>query len=271
MELRLYEWIVYLYGASIVLYFADFMKQNRKVNRIAFWILTVVWGLQTFFFILRMVRVGHFPIVTQFEALFFYSWLLITFSLLLNFLFRIDFFLFFLNVAGFIVFVINLFANPSAAILPGEILTSRLMVIHISFALVSYVAFLASAVLSGMTLLLHRMLKGKKWNALLRRLPNLDRLGRSSFLLILFGVPIYLISIILGLIWAGLVLKTPFYLDVKVWLSFIVLGVYSFYLYAAMKKGWGAIPLATWNLIFFLLVVVNYISSRTISMFHQWF
>lgn len=271
MEFRIYEWIVYLYGTSIILYFADFIRENRRLNRIAFWILTVVWGLQTFFFILRMVRVGHIPVITPFETLFFFSWLLIALSLILNLIYRIDFFLFFFNLIGFSLLVFNLFSSPSPEVYHRSFLTSRLMVIHITFALASYVSFLASAVLSGMALFLNRLLKRKRWTPFLRRLPSLDTLSRLSFLLILFGVPIYIIAIILGLIWGFLVLPTPFYLDVKVWLSFLVLGTYCFYLYAAKVKEWGFRTLALWNLLFFLLVVANFLSSRTISMFHQWF
>lgn len=270
METRFYEWIVYLYGISIILYFADFMRENKRLSRIAFSLLILVWGLLTFFFMMRMVRLGHFPIFTPFETLFFFSWILITLSLLFHWIYQVHFFLFFFNLVGFAAMVLSLFSSPGTAVDHGTFLTDRLVVIHVTFALTAYALFLASAVLSVMVLLLNRLLKKKRWTPLLRRLPSLEPLSRLTLMLILFGVPIYLISIILGLIWAFLVFKAPFFLDVKVWLSFLVLGIYAFYLYAAKVRRWSSLTLSIWNLLFFLIVIANFLSSASISMFHPW-
>lgn len=50
MELtRIYELIVILYAVSVLLYFIDFVQNNRKANSIAFWLLSIVWVLQTAF------------------------------------------------------------------------------------------------------------------------------------------------------------------------------------------------------------------------------
>ncbi len=59
MELtRIYELIVILYAVSVLLYFIDFVQNNRKANSIAFWLLSIVWVLQTAFLILRMFETG---------------------------------------------------------------------------------------------------------------------------------------------------------------------------------------------------------------------
>lgn len=92
---RLHEVMIILYSVSVLLYFMDYLQKNRKANRLAFWLLAVVWVLQTIFLFLYMTRTGRFPILTLFEGIYFYAWVLVTLSLAINRLMRVDFTVFF--------------------------------------------------------------------------------------------------------------------------------------------------------------------------------
>jgi len=46
----IYDLTIFLYAASVLFYFNDFLQSNQKVNRLAFGLLVVVWALQTVFF-----------------------------------------------------------------------------------------------------------------------------------------------------------------------------------------------------------------------------
>lgn len=48
--IRLNELMIVLYALSVFLYFIDFLHHNRKANKIAFWLLSIVWVLQSFFY-----------------------------------------------------------------------------------------------------------------------------------------------------------------------------------------------------------------------------
>ncbi|MFG0215331.1 cytochrome C assembly protein, partial [Brevibacillus porteri] len=76
----IYDLTIFLYAASVLFYFNDFLQSNRKVNRLAFGLLVVVWALQTAFFVSQAVMKGYFPVITLFETLFFYSWVLVGLS-----------------------------------------------------------------------------------------------------------------------------------------------------------------------------------------------
>ncbi|KPD01559.1 hypothetical protein LR69_00174 [Geobacillus sp. BCO2] len=104
MVALLYELSILLYIASILFYFIDFLQQNRKANDIAFWLLSIVWLLQTVTFVSRIMETKRFPILTMSEGLYFYAWLLITLSLVINRLLRVDFIVFFTNVLAFFYF-----------------------------------------------------------------------------------------------------------------------------------------------------------------------
>ena len=59
-------------------------------------------GFTNVFLFFYMIKTGRFPVLTIFEGLYFYAWVLVTFSLVINRLLRVDFIVFFTNVIGFI-------------------------------------------------------------------------------------------------------------------------------------------------------------------------
>ncbi|MGO4888600.1 cytochrome c biogenesis protein [Anaerobacillus sp. MEB173] len=267
----LYILTVILYALSVLGYFIDFLQNNRKVNRTAFWLLSIVWVFQATFFILRMIEYDRLPILTMFEGLFFYAWLLVTLSLMINWFFRIDFIVFFTNVVGFIVMSINLFApTGDVSTTFQQLLISELLIIHVTMVLSSYGAFTLAFIFSIMYILQHNMLKKKVWGKRLGRYGSLSNLDRYAYISVLLGVPLLLLGLILGLVWASLKLDHPLWLDAKVIGSFTVLSIYSVYLYLRVVKGLQGHSLALWNIAAFLIVMINYFLSGNLSSFHLW-
>jgi HemX protein len=265
----IYDLTIFLYAASVLFYFNDFLQSNRKVNRLAFGLLAVVWALQTAFFVSQMTAKSYFPVITLFETLFFYSWVLVSLSLIINYFFRIDLLVFFTNVIGFVVLVLSMFLPETPLSAVSETLTSELLFIHITLAMISYGAFSLSMIFSAMYLLQHNMLKQKRWTPLLRRLPSLDQLEAYAFRMNMMGVPLLLLAIILGVIWGRLVLPEQFWIDAKVLLSTLVLITYSFWLYKRFSDTWQMRKLALFNLTAFALLLINFLATDT-SSFHRW-
>ncbi|MEI2388611.1 cytochrome c biogenesis protein [Priestia megaterium] len=272
MELtRIYELIVILYAASVLLYFIDFVQNNRKANSIAFWLLSIVWVLQTAFLILRMFETGRFPILTVSEGLYFYAWVLITLSLVINRLFRVDFMVFFTNVIGFLIMAIHTFAPlETYTAVQSERLVSELLIIHITMAILSYGAFSVSFVFSALYLVQYNLLKKKKWGKRLLRIEDLTKLDYMSYVLILIGVPLLLLSLILGIIWAYIKYVDFHWYDTKVLGSFLMLVAYSAYLYARLRRGIQGKAIAMWNIGLFLVLLINFFLFGSLSNFHFW-
>ncbi|OOP68460.1 cytochrome C assembly protein, partial [Heyndrickxia oleronia] len=161
---RLHEVMIVLYAISILLYFNDFQHQNQKANKLAYWLLAIVWSLQTIFLFMYVFRTGRFPVLSLFEGIYFYAWVLLTLSLIINKILRVDFTVFFTNIIGFIFMAIHTFApvhTQSTAV--SERLVSELLFIHITMAILSYAAFSFSFVFSSLYLLQYKLLKQKKW------------------------------------------------------------------------------------------------------------
>src|SRR5690625_1689306 len=141
--------ILIIYVTSVLLYFIDFLQHNRKANQVAFWLLSIVWGLQTLSVLAQLLAFQALPVFPPFNTLFFYSWLLIGLSLLINWFFRMDFLLFFTNVLGFTVMSLGLFIHGRGfSEQVARQLTSEWVMVHVSIAIFSYAAFTLSFVLS---------------------------------------------------------------------------------------------------------------------------
>lgn len=269
---RLHELTVVLYAFSVLLYFFDFLHHNRKANRIAFWLLAFVWVLQTVFLGIYMIKTGRFPVLTIFEGLYFYAWILVTLSIVINHLLRVDFIVFFTNILGFTVMAIHTFAPMQyESHIMAKQLVSELLLIHITMAILSYGAFSLSFVFSSLYLLQYDLLKRKKWGTRLLRLADLDKLEKSSYILAVIGVPMLLLSLILGLQWAYLKVPGMPWYDMKVIGSFLLLTVYSTLLYLRIVKNLSGRKLAILNSAAFLIVLINFFLFGQLSSFHLWY
>ncbi|WP_160722027.1 cytochrome C assembly family protein [Bacillus sp. USDA818B3_A] len=269
---RLHEFTVVLYAFSVLLYFFDFIHHNRKANRIAFWLLAFVWILQTVFLFLYMTKTGRFPVLTIFEGLYFYAWVLVTLSIIINHLLRVDFIVFFTNILGFTVMAIHTFVPMQYhSIVMANKLVSELLLIHITMAILSYGAFSLSFVFSTLYLLQYDLLKRKKWGTRLIRLADLGQLEKLSYIFAVTGVPMLLLALILGLQWAFIKVPGMAWYDMKIIGSFLLLTVYSVYLYLRIVKNLSGKKLAIWNTGSFLIVLINFFLFGRLSSFHLWY
>ncbi|WP_090989635.1 inner membrane protein YpjD [Bacillus sp. OV322] len=268
---RLHEATVLLYALSVLLYFMDFLNNNQKANKVAFWLLAIVWLLQTIFLFLYMAKTGRFPVLTIFEGLYFYAWVLITLSLVINRFLRADFIVFFTNVLGFMVMAIHTFAPVQVeSDVLAQRLVSELLLIHITMAILSYGAFSLSFVFSLLYMIQYDLLKRKKWGKRLQRLGDLSQLERMSFILNGIGVPVLIFSLILGLQWAYIKVPGVHWFDLKIVGSFIVLAVYSVYLYMKVRKQLYGKKLALLNIFSFIILLINFFLFGSLSTFHFW-
>ncbi|USK32798.1 cytochrome c biogenesis protein [Bacillus sp. F19] len=268
---RINELIIIIYAFSVLFFFIDFIHNNRKANKIAFGLLSIVWLLQTIFLFYQMFTSGRFPILNISEGLYFYSWVLVTLSVVLNRFLRVDFIIFFTNVLGFIMLSIHTFAPSQyeSAAVSGQLI-SELLFIHITMAILSYGAFTLSFVFSLLYLIQFNLLKKKKWGKQLLRIDDLAKLDHMSYVLNVIGVPMLLLSLILGVIWAYLKLPNFHWYDAKVLGSFMMLLVYSFYLYSRIVKEWQGKQVAYLNAASFLILLINFFLFGSLSRFHIW-
>ena len=158
-EKWLYEFILFIYSISLIGYFIDFIKTNKRINKISFWLLCTVWLLQTVLLFNQVFLEKNFPILTLNDGLFFYAWVLIFFSIIINRFFSIHFIVFFANVFSFFIMLLAISLRAQQNYNPiGAAFVHEILVIHIMLALVSYGFFTISFILSFMYLLQYQFL-----------------------------------------------------------------------------------------------------------------
>lgn len=268
---RMHELMIILYAASAFAYFIDFFYNNRKAKQFAFWLLAIVWILQTIFLFIQMIVTGRFPVLSITDGLYFYAWVLVTLSLFVQKFLKIEFIVFFTNILGFIAIVIHTFApNRMATNVMADQLVSELLFIHITMAILSYGAFTLSFIFSILYLIQYDLLKRKKWGKTLLRIQDLSKLEHLAFILSVIGLPLLLFSLILGIQWAYLKIPNMTWFDSKVLGSFIVIIVYCIYLFVKMRKEMYGKNLALFNVASFLIVLINFFLFGRLSSFHDW-
>ncbi|HZH59169.1 MAG TPA: cytochrome c biogenesis protein [Metabacillus sp.] len=268
---RINEVTIILYAVCVLLYFIDFLNNNRKAKQAAFWLLSIVWLLQTIFLFVRMFETGRFPVLNVFEGLYFYTWVLVTLSVVLNRFLKAEFIIFFTNVIGFIMMALHTFAPTqyeSAAV--SSQLVSELLLIHITMAILSYGAFSLSFVFSILYIIQYNLLKKKKWGKRLLRIEDLSKLDHMSYVLNVIGVPMLLLSLILGIIWAYIKVQNFHWYDAKVLGSFMVIFTYGIYLYMRIVKELQGKSVALLNVASFLVLLINFFLFGSLSRFHFW-
>lgn len=268
---RLYELMVVLYATGIVLYFVDFFSKKVKIRRYAFWLISIVWVLQTAFFLLHIFETKRFPILTLSEGIYFYAWLLVSLSIALHCIVRVDLPVFIMNVLGFIFVTIHLFAPERIANPIVDSLESEMLFIHISFSILSYAAFTLSFVFSIVYLILYKILKAKKYTKLWSRLPSLNQMSSWMTYSILIGVPIIFVSLLLGLEWAFLTLEGFSIFDSKIIGSFIINMLYLIVLVLHHSGKLTGIKFAWAQIYTYLIVIINFFLGSRLSDFHLWY
>jgi HemX protein len=267
----LYDIIIYIYALSLLFYFTDAVARNAGAKRMGEGLLVFVWVLQTVFFFVRMYEHRYLPVFTKFETMFFFSWLLVTVSLVASRFFSLQAVVFFVNVFGFTVLVLNLLTDPGVAPVRLE-LSGGVLWLHVALAIFSYVAFAVSAVLSCFYLFLQRRLKQKRWTDSLRRLPSLETLERNLMNAVLVGWPVLLLSLSLGTVWLLLEANVLVLLhDIKVYATLLVLLLYGWQFMLRFRYRASGRKLAWWNIGSFLFLLGNFAITNDFSRLHPWF
>ncbi|MFC5603936.1 cytochrome c biogenesis protein CcsA [Sporosarcina koreensis] len=268
---RFHEVIVVLYAVSLVFYFIDYLNNNKLAHRSAFGILSVVYLMQTGILIARVIDTQRFPVLSLYEGIYFYAWLLISLSMILQVFSKVGFAVFFLNVIGFIFMTIHTFTPVQFDKSPvGESLISELLFIHITFAILSYAAFAMSFVFAILYLLVYKVLKKKKWTKQFGRLPSLQQSLSGMKASIYTGIPVLFISLVLGIQWATVALDEWAISDMKIIGSFLVIILYSLVLFLQRRGRLTANDFAWANVFAFLFVIINFFLGSRLSQFHFW-
>lgn len=259
-----------LYGLSLVLFYVDFLRDNAIANRSGMLLLGIVWVLETLFLGSRVMRDHVLPLFTSDQATILFAWLLISLSFVVNLVSRIDYFTFFINLLGFLFVGFDVMVHGVASDTAPRV--SDILLLHVSVAFLSYLAFTVSSIFSLLYLLEDRALRGKRFaSGPFRRLPPLERLELFAYRSALVGGPLLFIAMLLGAIWYQILTGQVLLLDPKPIATLLLFGVYVVYLVLRAQGRISGRKASWWNLAAFAGVLVNFlVIGEFMSKFHRW-
>lgn len=270
--MRLHEAILMLYMVSIACYFFDFVQKSPRLKQYGNYLLIGVFLMQSISILLFIFIVGRFPIETINEGFYFYTWLIILLSLILSTVIQTEFFIFLMNLIGFIFMMIHTFQplDLSTGTTVSHMM-NELLFIHVMLAIASYVMFLIAALHAVLYLLQMYQLKKKKFNHKFFRISDLQSLSKFVQFFSIIGACLLLISLILGIYWGITFEGVSIWTDSKVLGSLILLSGYFIYIYMHQKNKIMMHKLMDFNIMLFLILLINYLIVSRYSGFHQLF
>jgi ABC-type transport system involved in cytochrome c biogenesis permease subunit len=262
------------YLLAMVAYLGVFVEHGRRVERVA---TPLAWGIVLIhagYLMISALAYGHVPTANTWESLTF-----IAFALALVYL-ALEWRQAERSTGVFIMAAVLLLQTLSSAFISHtrdvpEILRSSMFAVHVTAALIGYVALAVSAVYGVMYLLQYRQLKQKNVGLLFQRLPNLETLSRLNIGALGFGWLILTVAIIAGAAWATRLeiqgdIEGSFLTDPKFLLTFALWVLYGLCLGGRYLLRWANRTLAAVSVVAFALMLASSLTvTLLLSTFHD--
>jgi HemX protein len=262
------------YLAALLAYVAVFAEKGPAVERAA---SPLTWGVvlvHAAYLMLAAVTFRHVPIANTWESLSFIAFAVALVYLVLEWRQGER------STGVFLLGAAVLFQTLSSAFVTHtrevpEILRSPMFAVHVTSALLGYVALAVSAIYGLMYLLQYRQLKNRHVGLLFQRLPNLETLSRLNIGALGLGWIALTVAIVAGVAWASTLelagrLEGSFVRDPKFLLTVALWVLYGLCLGGRYLLRWANRTLATASVVGFALMLTSSIMvTLVLRSFHD--
>ncbi|GAB3060525.1 cytochrome c biogenesis protein CcsA [Salinicoccus sesuvii] len=270
MMFRSHEFILLLYflGLSVLSY--DLFFRNRLARKVSFYLVVTAAVLQVVTLVYIGVALGRIPIQTTFEGIYVFSTLIIITGLI-HYRWSDSEIAFALYVfCAFVLFSIYTFGPVSYnRVTEVSAIMNELLIIHIALALIAYVLYFISVLHAVIYIIQYDNLKKKRFNRLFFSLFSIETANKTMVRTLILGVLSMLISIFLGIQWGLYIYGVEIFKDFKVLGTLFVILLYAG-LFVYLKTKRSTYRFAWFNIIIFIICMLNYLFITQLSSFHFW-
>lgn len=250
----LFQAILAVTVSATAVYIVFFVKQKEKIRTIARNILLASGILQTLYIITRYILIGHTPITSMHETVFFFVWALTWAYLSFRWRYTVKNFGTFTSILIMVLLVITAMVSKDINPLPPE-LKSLWLPLHAGVTIVAY-GFLALAFIGGLMYLVQEWeLKSKRFGYFFSRLPSLDALDQLNSHCLTTGFIFLTMGIVTGTIWAKQSLGSYWRWDPKETWTIITWFIYLIQFHQRITVGWRGRRAAVMAIIGFCSVI----------------
>lgn len=143
---------------------------------------------------------------------------------------------------------------PLAAI--PDLRRGPFFVFHVVPAIFAYAALTAGAVAGVAYLLLERQIRSKRSGILMRGLPHLDLVEKVNAAAVKVGAPLLALGAFIGIFKGYAFLGASFTWDPKVWLTLVMIAIFSVQLVLRRYAGWAGRRTVSISLVGFIVLIV---------------
>lgn len=218
-------------------YLVFFISQQNRIRGWARKTLFLSWVMQTLYVVSRYFLVGHTPVTTYHEAVFFFAWATTAAYFSFRWRYTVKNFGTFVSLLIFGLLLVSAFTSKE--IIPLEpALRSWWLPVHVGLSLVAY-GFLGLAFCGGlMYLLQERELKSRRLGYFFSRLPSLDALDQLNSHCLAVGFIFLSLGMITGIFWSKQAWGTYWRWNPKEVCSLIIWLVYLVQIHQRFTVGW---------------------------------
>jgi HemX protein len=247
------------YLVALLGYVVVFVRQEGPLGR---WVTAFTRGVvavHAVYLVMAGIEYEHLPLASTWESLTFTAFAVALVYLVLEWQMRDR------STGSFLLTIVLLLQILSTAFISHTrevpaILRSPMYGIHVSTALLGYVALAVSAVYGIMYLIQYRQLKQRHVGLLFQRLPNLETLSRLNVRALAIGWLGLTVAIVAGTIWAFTLsragqLQVNLLQDAKFLMTAGLWVVYGACLAGLYLLGWAKRTLASVSVVAFLLML----------------
>ncbi len=257
----------------IFFYFTLFFYSTASLGYLAFliWAAKPLWKgarillISGFVFhsgsiISRYFEAGYTPVTNHYEALIFFSWLMVAVYLIIQVRHSLPVIGAFVTPPALTMMLIATFRSKEIQPLDG-LLDSPWFPLHVGFAYIGDALLGVSACLAIMYLIQEKQLKRKKVGAFYYRLPSLEVLDRLSYRCIGFGFLFLTLGILIGSIWLH-TLQGGYidWQDGRQTSTLLTWFLYAALLHGRLNAGWRRRRVAWMNIIGFLVILSTFLT-----------
>jgi len=244
VEGTLFQAALVLYLIALLGYLLQFAARSEKFGQAATLMAWLGVAAQTAMMVLRGVSARHVPLVTMYEYLSAFGWM-VALSYLV-FQWRYGKAAEGVQAAGAPALLLAVALLGYASTLPAQmkqtenlmpVLKSDWLIFHVSVAIIGYGAAGLASALALLFFVRHRAGADSPW--LTQRLPSAQVLDQAVYRSVRFAFPFLTLVNVTGAVWAYNAWGRYWGWDPKETWSLITWLIYAFYLHARLRAGWS--------------------------------
>jgi ABC-type transport system involved in cytochrome c biogenesis permease subunit len=264
-------WLAYLlYAAAFAVFLIGFFTQRPWTNRVGIAVAAVGLVAQTLGLVFRGVSAGHFPFSGLYESMVLVAWAIVLVWHVLEAFTKIKAVgLYVMPVVLVLLTVALVSYNPPAGLVPA--LRSDVVVVHVAVMLVAIGCLYVAGGAAIIYLIEETLLRRRKPDGVLGRLPSLAALDRLIYHATLLGLPFLTMGMAAGVIRAETFKVPGWPTDPMVLLSAAAWVVYLALIAGRVRGDWSGRSvswLAVAGLV--LLLVIRFAAVPYLSGFHTY-